>query len=249
MSSFFGGTASIDTSTVLAKAKRAAQARKVQPEAPSIKKSSDTAKEKTTKRLADADLDDVEDLVSDSGSDQDAGGMVDLSHAASANRAERATKREVDHAQIRKTLKHALLPSSRSSLADTSAQRPRSDAVLAFIDGNPADLPEGAVGVTGRIRSKPGASTASLQRPPRLTPWEQQVAAVQAQWPGLVLMVETGYKFRFFGPGAVVAARRLGIWCYKPSDLSFVTASVPVFTAARHAARLVASGLRVGLVR
>ncbi|PNH11973.1 DNA mismatch repair protein MSH3 [Tetrabaena socialis] len=41
----------------------------------------------------------------------------------------------------------------------------------------------------------------------KLTPLEQQVVELRAQHPGTILVVEVGYKFRFFGEDAEVAAQ------------------------------------------
>ncbi|KAA0150560.1 hypothetical protein FNF29_05135 [Cafeteria roenbergensis] len=81
----------------------------------------------------------------------------------------------------------------------------------------------------------------------KLTPLEQQVAALLRHHPGLVLLVECGYKFRFFGRGAVLAARALGIWAHM--DRAFMTASVPAFRVGPHVRRLVAAGFAVGVVK
>ncbi|XP_047064728.1 DNA mismatch repair protein MSH3 [Lolium rigidum] len=79
------------------------------------------------------------------------------------------------------------------------------------------------------------------------TPLEQQVAALKARHPGILLMVEVGYRFRFFGDDAAAAAAVLGIVAHP--DRSFLTASVPTFRLAFHVRRLVDAGHRVGVVR
>lgn len=70
---------------------------------------------------------------------------------------------------------------------------------------------------------------------------------LQKQHPGLVIMVECGYKYRFFGRGAVLAAQSLGIWTIK--DHAMMTASVPTFRLGAHVRRLVAAGFAVGVIR
>nr|ADT92190.1 DNA mismatch repair protein [Zea mays] len=88
------------------------------------------------------------------------------------------------------------------------------------------------------------------QEPPRLldptgggkgyTPLEQQVVDLKARHPDVLLMVEVGYRFRFFGEDAAVAAAVLGIVAHP--DRSFLTASVPNFRLGFHVRRLVAAG-------
>ena len=60
-------------------------------------------------------------------------------------------------------------------------------------------------------------------------------------------MVEVGYRFRFFGEDAAVAAAVLGIVAHPYR--SFLTASVPTFRLGFHVRRLVAAGHKVGVVR
>ncbi|TVU16653.1 hypothetical protein EJB05_40228, partial [Eragrostis curvula] len=79
------------------------------------------------------------------------------------------------------------------------------------------------------------------------TPLEQQVVDLKARHPDVLLMVEVGYRFRFFGEDAAVAAAVLGIVAHP--DRSFLTASIPTFRLGFHVRRLVAAGHKVGVVR
>jgi DNA mismatch repair protein MSH3 len=79
------------------------------------------------------------------------------------------------------------------------------------------------------------------------TPLEQQVVDLKARHPDVLLMVEVGYRFRFFGEDAAAAAAVLGIVAHP--DRSFLTASVPTFRLGFHVRRLVAAGHKVGVVR
>lgn len=79
------------------------------------------------------------------------------------------------------------------------------------------------------------------------TPLEQQVLDLKARHPDVLLIVEVGYRFRFFGEDAAVAAAVLGIVAHP--DHSFLTASIPTFRLGFHVRRLVAAGHRVGVVR
>ena len=47
----------------------------------------------------------------------------------------------------------------------------------------------------------------------KLTPMEKQVIEIKRQNPNTVLVIEVGYKFRFFGEDARIAAKELGIVC------------------------------------
>ena len=79
------------------------------------------------------------------------------------------------------------------------------------------------------------------------TPLEKQVLALRSLHPNCLLMVECGYRIRFFGDDALLAAQVLSIYAHK--DHSFQVASVPTHRFLVHARRLVAAGCRVGLVR
>ena len=94
----------------------------------------------------------------------------------------------------------------------------------------------------------------------KLTPMEKQVIDIKRTNMGTLLVVEVGYKFRFFGEDARVAAKELGIVCipgkYRydehPSEAHldrFASASIPVHRLHVHVKRLVAAGHKVGVVR
>lgn len=67
------------------------------------------------------------------------------------------------------------------------------------------------------------------------------------KYPDVLLMVEVGYKYRFFGEDAEIAARVLGIYAHL--DHNFMTASVPTFRLNVHVRRLVSAGYKVGVVK
>ena len=94
----------------------------------------------------------------------------------------------------------------------------------------------------------------------KLTPMEKQVIDIKKTNLDTLLVVEVGYKFRFFGEDARVAAKELGIVCipgkYRydehPSEAHldrFASASIPVHRLHVHVKRLVAAGHKVGVVR
>ncbi|RAH62353.1 DNA mismatch repair protein Msh3 [Aspergillus piperis CBS 112811] len=104
----------------------------------------------------------------------------------------------------------------------------------------------------GKAAAKKGGS--------KLTPMEKQVIEIKRKHMDTVLVVEVGYKFRFFGEDARVAAKELSIVCIPgklrfdehPSEAHldrFASASIPVHRLHVHVKRLVAAGHKVGVVR
>ena len=94
----------------------------------------------------------------------------------------------------------------------------------------------------------------------KLTPMEKQVIDIKRTNMDTLLVVEVGYKFRFFGEDARIAAKELGIVCipgkYRydehPTEAHldrFASASIPVHRLHVHVKRLVAAGHKVGVVR
>ncbi|PGH11466.1 DNA mismatch repair protein MSH3 [Helicocarpus griseus UAMH5409] len=94
----------------------------------------------------------------------------------------------------------------------------------------------------------------------KLTPMERQIIDIKKKHMDTVLVVEVGYKFRFFGEDARVAAKELSIVCIPgkfrfdehPSEAHltrFASASIPVHRLHVHVKRLVAAGYKVGVVR
>lgn len=55
----------------------------------------------------------------------------------------------------------------------------------------------------------------AIPAPPPRTRREKQVVAIRAAHPGVLLLVEVGYKMRAFGDDARVAAAELGLYCYQ----------------------------------
>ncbi|KAI9152638.1 Mismatch repair protein msh3 [Blastocladiella emersonii ATCC 22665] len=81
----------------------------------------------------------------------------------------------------------------------------------------------------------------------KYTPLEKQVVELKAMHPGVLLAFEVGYKYRFFGEDAQIAADLLNIVAWM--DKNFLTASVPVPRIGIHIRRLVREGHKVGLVQ
>ena len=61
--------------------------------------------------------------------------------------------------------------------------------------------------------AKPAKTTKGRKAASKLTPMEKQVLEIKAKHPDTLLVVEVGYKFRFFGEDARVAAKELHIVC------------------------------------
>ncbi|KAG9441136.1 hypothetical protein H6P81_016990 [Aristolochia fimbriata] len=92
------------------------------------------------------------------------------------------------------------------------------------------------------------ADTAAVgSKNPKYTPLEQQVVELKSKYPDVLLTIEVGYKYRFFGEDAETAARVLGIFAYV--DHNFLTASIPTFRLEFHVRRLVSAGYKVGVVK
>lgn len=70
---------------------------------------------------------------------------------------------------------------------------------------------------------------------------------LKKRYPDVLLMVEVGYRYRFFGQDAEIAARVLGIYAHL--DHNFMTASIPTFRLNVHVRRLVSAGYKVGVVK
>lgn len=99
----------------------------------------------------------------------------------------------------------------------------------------------------GGTSTKSKKSVRAKDQGPKLTPLETQIQTIQAENPSTMLLVEVGYKYRFFGDDARTASQILGIAYFKSH--SFLTASVPVHRLQHHVNRLVAAGKKVGVVR
>jgi hypothetical protein len=77
----------------------------------------------------------------------------------------------------------------------------------------------------------------------KFTPLEQQVVDIRKVYSNCILMVECGYRMRFFGTDASIAAKVLGIYAH--IDHNFNVASIPTYRTIVHCRRLVAAGYKV----
>ncbi|KAF2178565.1 DNA mismatch repair protein MSH3 [Zopfia rhizophila CBS 207.26] len=94
----------------------------------------------------------------------------------------------------------------------------------------------------------------------KLTPMEKQYLEIKRKHLDTVIVMEVGYKFKFFGEDARIASKELGIVCI-PGKLRydehmseahldrFASASFPVHRLQVHVKRLVQANHKVGVVR
>lgn len=94
---------------------------------------------------------------------------------------------------------------------------------------------------------KSATSSSTKKSAVKYTPLEQQFMEIKSQNPSCLLVVEVGYKFRFFGEDAKIAGQALGIVAYL--DHNFYTASIPTHRLGVHVKKLVNLGHKVGVVR
>ncbi|XP_077988845.1 DNA mismatch repair protein Msh3-like [Glandiceps talaboti] len=108
---------------------------------------------------------------------------------------------------------------------------------------------KGIFGVESKSRGKiEGTCSVKASRSKsKYTPLEVQFMEIKEQYPHSVLFVECGYKYRFFGEDAQIAAKELNIFCHL--DHNFMTASIPVHRLFVHVTRLVSAGYKVGVVK
>ena len=112
-------------------------------------------------------------------------------------------------------------------------------------DAGQDDADEG--GARRRRAGKVATSKASASV--KLTPLEEQVKKCKADHPGVLLLIEVGYKFHFYGEDAEIASKVLNIFAYHPKDRLYLTASVPVPRLHIYVRRLVDAGHKVGVIR
>ena len=115
---------------------------------------------------------------------------------------------------------------------------PREGSRYARRPGAPASTSASSVG---------GSSSKAQNERMKMTPLEEQVRRHKAEHPGVVLLIEVGYKFHFYGEDARVAAKTLNIFAYQSRN--YLTASVPVPRLHVYVRRLVDAGHKVGVIR
>ena len=112
----------------------------------------------------------------------------------------------------------------------------------------PKPAPKGRKGGSGK------------KRVGKLTPMEEQYLGIKRDHLDTIIIMEVGYKFKFFGEDARVASKELSIVCIpgkfrydehvSEAHLDrFASASIPVHRLHVHVKRLVGAGHKVGVVR
>jgi DNA mismatch repair protein MSH3 len=105
-----------------------------------------------------------------------------------------------------------------------------------------------------------GKKGAAAKKASKLTPMELQYLDIKRKHLDTVIVMEVGYKFKFFGEDARTASKELGIVCIPgkfrydehPSEAHydrFASASFPVHRLQVHVKRLVQANHKVGVVR
>lgn len=145
---------------------------------------------------------------------------------------------------------------------DSFAELRRRNKILSAEDGDEAgeegeeeeeETPKATKGRKGAATKKSGS---------KLTPMEKQYLEIKRQHLDTVIIMEVGYKFRFFGEDARIASKELGIVCIPgrfryddpphPSEAHyerFASASFPTHRLQVHVKRLVQANHKVGVVR
>ncbi|KAL8790733.1 MAG: hypothetical protein Q9195_006211 [Heterodermia aff. obscurata] len=125
-------------------------------------------------------------------------------------------------------------------------------------DAEDAEEIEEEQSVKPMAKSKKGA--AAKKGGSKLTPMEKQYLDIKTKHLDTILIYEVGYKFKFFGQDASIAAKELSIVCI-PGKMRydehiseahlnhFASASIPVHRLHVHVKRLVNAGHKVGIVR
>ncbi|KAH3986581.1 DNA mismatch repair protein MSH3 [Parastagonospora nodorum] len=109
-------------------------------------------------------------------------------------------------------------------------------------------------------KSTKGRKGATTKKASKLTPMELQYLDIKRKHLDTVIVMEVGYKFKFFGEDARTASKELGIVCIPgkfrydehPSEAHydrFASASFPVHRLQVHVKRLVKANHKVGVVR
>ncbi|PWN47643.1 hypothetical protein IE53DRAFT_238042 [Violaceomyces palustris] len=88
---------------------------------------------------------------------------------------------------------------------------------------------------------------ASEQASQKYTPLEKQILELKSMHKGVLLIIEVGYKFKFYDEDARIASKELNIMCFKERNL--MTAMIPIHRLSVHVKKLISLGHKVGIVR
>ncbi|KAJ2448617.1 Mismatch repair protein msh3, partial [Coemansia sp. RSA 2337] len=133
-----------------------------------------------------------------------------------------------DPADMVERLRMRIKESDIGASEEPSPEEPMTAATFGSLDGTSIQLVQRRRGV-------------------KYTPLEIQVLEAKERHPDILLAVEVGYKYRFFGEDARIASRVLGIMCTSANN--FYNASIPTPRLMVHVRRLVHAGYKVGVVR
>ena len=86
-----------------------------------------------------------------------------------------------------------------------------------------------------RGKTSKASSSSSATSNTKYTPLEQQVLQLKRAHPDTLLLIECGYRFRFFGEDALTASKILGIYTYISHN--FYVASIPTIRVKVHLRR------------
>ena len=100
---------------------------------------------------------------------------------------------------------------------------------------------------SARPKARNGAKAVETSDGVKYTPLERQYLDLRKTYPDVLLCIEVGYKFKFYGDDARVASRELNIACFMEKHLW--TAMVPLHRLQLHIKKLVQAGHKVGVVR
>ncbi|KAH9860705.1 Mismatch repair protein msh3 [Plenodomus biglobosus] len=144
---------------------------------------------------------------------------------------------------------------------DSFAELRRRNKVISDENGNAedgeADEDEDEEQAPKPAKGKKGAAT---KKTSKLTPMEMQYLDIKRKHLDTVVVMEVGYKYKFFGEDARTASKELGIVCIPgkfrydehPSEAHldrFASASFPTHRLQVHVKRLVQANHKVGVVR
>lgn len=94
-----------------------------------------------------------------------------------------------------------------------SAEEGTAPSAAAAADSNESSGKTKAAALRRKGKGKAGGAAGRV----KLTPMEQQVSDLKAQHPGVLLLVECGYRYRFFGDDALIAAK-VRVWTQKDRE-------------------------------
>ncbi|KAJ7685045.1 DNA mismatch repair protein MSH3 [Mycena polygramma] len=152
---------------------------------------------------------------------------------------------------LRETLRAGLLPANNTPTYSNPREPAGADSPVAEGDSDHAfeELSEYFSAKPAKGQKKKATPKTIEEIGPSgeaYTPLEKQVLRLKKENPSALLMVEIGYKYKFFGEDAKVAAKELGMVCF--TDRNFLVASIPTHRKDIHLKKLLSQGYKVGIV-